>query len=487
MTLHFFPYPGADGSKSEFVRSTTSAEVAQVRDFKCYEQPTVRFKPVAQNPTGAYNARVEAFTATSYTALAYIYTEAASGAPNVLAITATMSWNAGGYFEGVLDLNTDEAIAATAARAAGDPLAVRFCFVMFNPSGEPEIVEQAARLFNTPPPADLPDPTSVTATIFANLLEAALTNTNTLTWLRSGNDLFGHVPLMGAPGILPTLNTSFTVSGTTPSANSGSDSDTVGGVAGERYLIRARVAGNMEIKGYSAGVVKPGDNERVNRDGTVGANNYDKWYLDISSPPQRIYLNNGSDVAPVIAVDYYLEFVADAGATVTVGFDTIDAQSTGNSDATITFVSASQLHGDQVLYQSNSATSALTGTLVETTKATVAIPPMGLSDRVRVALTYSRPAGQVADALVMVRWGGSLAYRTRVGLLRGGVIDLPVISNRASRTSQVLATDSESDRVVGTSAVNTAAATALTVAFVLEDVADSITLEALTVTKIPTP
>lgn len=339
-------------------------------------------------------------------------------------------------------------------------------------------------------------PEDVTDSQLADLIEGRLADSNTVTWRRVVDSIYADAVLMPAAALFDPLSVSFTeLAGTaTPSddTDAGVVASGVVGWMGSRFLIRARFAGTVEVRGYNTGGLdfrRAGDDSHVYRGGEPdggGAADQDVWYLDISSPPQRIHLNAASAFART-AVDYQLEFLADAGATLTLGFTTVDGLSSGSGGGTLTFMAAVAVPGDQVLHQSSEAVAAHTGTLDETTQATVAVPPMGLNDRLRVALTYSRPAAQVADALILVRHNGNLAYRQRVGLLRGGVIDLPVVSNRGAFDSQVLAPDSESDYAVGTSAEATNADSSLTVAFVLENVADTLTLEALTVTKIPKP
>lgn len=347
MNQQIFPYPGADGNKSSFVRSTTSAEIAQVRDFFCYEQPTMRFKPVQQNPGGAFNARVAAFTATGYTAVAMIYTKAAGGEVVALGTTPVMDWNEAGYFDGTLDLNTEEAIAATSALAGGGSINARFAFILYGGGGEPFIVEQGVRLFYSLPPDGLPAPTPVTELILVNLLEGVLANSDTATWRRVADTVVVDVPLFGAPGILSALSINYTKASPSDPAVVPTEEEvsaTVGGVAGERYLIRARFHGQVERKAYTGGYQKPGDDTHIYRGGNNGGDtSTDEWYLDITSPAQRIWLNNGSSA--VAEVDHYVRFVADAGATVTLGFDSMNGGSSYAGDGTLTLVSASQVGG----------------------------------------------------------------------------------------------------------------------------------------------
>lgn len=485
MNQQIFPYPGADGNKSSFVRSTTSAEIAQVRDFFCYERPTLRFKPVEQNPGGAFNARVQAFAATGYTAVALLYTKAAGQDIVALGTTPVMNWDEDGYFDGTLNLNTDEAIAATEDLAAGGYVNARFAFILFGGGGEPFIVEQGVRLFHSLPPAGLPAPTPVTELILVNLLEAVLANSDTVTWERVEDTMVAHVPLFGAPSLLAPLSITYTKPSAFDPAVIPTDDEvsaTVGGVAGERYLIRARFAGNVEMKAYTGGYQKPGDTHVYRGGNNGGDNSTDEWYLDISSPAQRIYLNHGTPAA-VAPVDHPVRFVADAGATVTLGFDSMNGGSSSAGNGALTFVSAAEVLGPHLLHRSSVAASAHTGNTTETTKATVAIPPLAAHSQLRLAATFSRPTGQAGDAFLLARLGGTLLWRQRVGPLRGGAVDVVVLANRCATNAQLLAFDTEADWLVGTAAINTAVATTLAISVQLADSADSITLEALTVTR----
>lgn len=323
MNLQLFPYPGADGFKSDFVRSTTNGELAQVRDFKCYEQPTIRFKPVQQAPTGAYNARVAAFSATGYTAVAFLYTEAAGAAPRVLATTPVMDWNASGYFDGVLDLNTEEAIADTAALAAGTGLEVRFCFVLFNASGEPTIAEQPTRLFNAPPPADLPDPTAVTETIFANLLELSLADTAEVRWDRTDNTMEARAAVWRDATLSGPLRLECPAStphGNTTALLTDETVVTVQGVTGRLYQLDLHVRGLNVVTTFSGGTAFG----LMNIGGAHTHPTSNPWWIEVSDPPQIIFLNRADAAADRRAIDYLCSVTAKAGATITLAYDTQD-------------------------------------------------------------------------------------------------------------------------------------------------------------------
>lgn len=206
-------------------------------------------------------------------------------------------------------------------------------------------------------------PVDVTDLLFATYLEAALADSATVEWTRIGNTMSAEVvsnaantdtdtvvwhgsptmadaPLFGAPNIVPALHISFDVA--FPPAVT-SHTQTVLGVVGERYLVRARVVGVTEIAVYTGGYQKPGDDQRVYRGGDPTDPATDNLYIDISSPAQRIYLNAGPEApATVIPVDFYVRFLVDGGATVTLAGDLMNAGSSGYPYADLTMVVAAE-------------------------------------------------------------------------------------------------------------------------------------------------
>lgn len=243
-----------------------------------------------------------------------------------------------------LDLNTEELLEAVDAASGGELTSI-FETEAYNDDSliktqDPVVVKRSVLTSSS----GLPTP--VTDTLFADQLEISLVASDTLTWLRTGDDTAGHVPLYGAPGILATLT-----AGYPPPATPGgplsvdSDAATVGGVAGERYLLRVRFNGTFDEHNYSVGHRKPGDDTHIMREGgTVSPSVADLWYIEVSSPAQRIYLNNGN-ASPPTAFDYHFRFVADSGATVTLTFAADNSGNAGPYHGTLTLVSASQVGG----------------------------------------------------------------------------------------------------------------------------------------------
>lgn len=272
---------------------------------------------------------------------------AIGGFDEPLAVCSGLTYNAtDDCWEGdYLNLNTEEMNAAVDA-ATGGELSSIF-------ETEVEAAGDAGRIKTQDPvtikrtvlQTDSGTPTPVNDTTFCDQLEICLGNSDTLTWRRVANQMLGDVPLFGAPAILATLEAGYPEPAVPPSSPLSTDTDSavVGGVAGERYLIRARFSGVVDEHSGYGGYRKPGDDTHIARDaGEVDPNDADLWYIEISSPPQRIYLNAG-DQPPLTAVDYYFRFVVDSGATVTLTFEADPVGGAGQHYGTLEFVSASEV------------------------------------------------------------------------------------------------------------------------------------------------
>lgn len=403
------------------------------------------------------------------------------GFANALAVSSGLAWNPvdSCWDGGWINLNTVELNAALDAASGGEMTSIfeTEAYVV----GSLIKTQDSVVLKRTVLTSGGGLPTPVTITVFVDRLETALADSDTLTWRRVVDEMFGDVPIFGAPTVFGDLS----VSSTQPDAllEVVSDAGVVGGLAGERYLIRARFSGTFDEHVFTVGVQKPGDDGHIIRNGgTVSPTVADLWYLDISSPAQRIYLNHGV-AAPPTDFDFDVCYVADAGASVTLTFASDNAGGAGQYVGNLVFKSASEVLGPHVIHRSSVAASAHTGNTTETTKATVAIAPLGANSQIRIAATFSRPATQADDAFLLARLNGTLLWRQRVGALRGGSVDVVVLANRADQGVQLLSFDTEADWLVGTAAINTTAATSLTLSVQLANAADSITLESLTVIR----
>ena len=275
------------------------------------------------------------------------------GFDNPLAVSSAMTWNSAiiGWEGGTLDLNTVEMSDAVDA-ASGGELSQIFETEAFNSGSliktQDSVVVKRTVLTSS---GGLPNP--VSNTNFANILELILADSDTVDVERTGNEFQFHVRrkalggigadvdgiyterIGDAPAILSELATGFATTAPSGPGFSVTPSDdsvtaTVGGVAGQCYKIKARVVGQVERKSISGGIQTPGDNALAYRGGTPAANNFNLWYLEISNPAQIIYLNRiaGAEGQPyTVGADYFVDFLAYAGATVTLAFDTFDGLS----------------------------------------------------------------------------------------------------------------------------------------------------------------
>lgn len=275
------------------------------------------------------------------------------GFDNPLAVSSAMTWNSAilGWEGGTLDLNTVEMSDAVDA-ASGGELSQIFETEAFHSGSliktQDSVVVKRTVLTSS---GGLPNP--VSNTNFANILELILADSDTVDVERTGNQFQFHVRrsafggigadvdgifthrIGNAPSILSELATGCAT--TAPSGpgfavtpSDGSVTATVGGVSGQCYKIKARVVGQVERKSISGGIQTPGDNELAYRGGTPAANNFNLWYLEISNPAQIIHLNRiaGAETPQyTVNPDYFVDFLAYAGATVTLAFDTIDGLS----------------------------------------------------------------------------------------------------------------------------------------------------------------
>jgi hypothetical protein len=103
----------------------------------------------------------------------------------------------------------------------------------------------------------------------------------------------------------------------------------LGGAAGRTYDITLRFRGVVEEKTYNNGCFTG----RYSSGGVPGADAYNVYRLSVSSPPQTYYLNAGTSfVTRTWAIDLTQTIQMDAGATVTLFADAIDATEIRNRD-----------------------------------------------------------------------------------------------------------------------------------------------------------
>lgn len=297
----------------------------------------IRIFYVTPNATGGAANPFTIGDASSYTSVRV----GIGGFANALAVSSGLAWDpvdscwSGGW----INLNTVEMNAALDAASGGEMTSIfeTEAYVV----GSLIKTQDSVTLKRTVLTSGGGLPTPVTITVFVDRLETALDGSDTVTWRRVADTMLGDVPLFGAPAVFGSLE----VSSTQPDVPLEviSDSGVIGGLTGERYLIRARFIGTFDEHAYSAGVQKPGDDDHIIRDGgVVSPTIADLWYLEISSPAQRIYLNNGV-ASPPTDFDYFVRFVADSGATVTLTYAADNVGGSGPYTGELLFESASEV------------------------------------------------------------------------------------------------------------------------------------------------
>ena len=320
------PEPG----KPAFVQSATSAAGFVFSQFMRDMQVPLQIYGLLPNPTGG---RVAPFTAQDLSA--YDFWVGVGGYHTPLT-TGTFVWNAGGYFEGVLDFKTTEMRAALGAATSATVINKIFEARFSKGSTEDIILQQAVRIGNVVKDEDAGDASSVSDTIFAERMEAALTDTNSIAWTRDTTHIYGNVRRKTAGGIsedsdglfisapMPTLNVSATaVMGFTASPTVDTDVATVQGPPGTRYRLKIGVAASVELSAYTGGTNHTGDDSHFLRGGTPPANNYNRLTLQVSSPAQTYVLNKGSSTI-IETLAYSADIDADVGATLTLKLDSVD-------------------------------------------------------------------------------------------------------------------------------------------------------------------
>lgn len=107
------------------------------------------------------------------------------------------------------------------------------------------------------------------------------------------------------------------------------DSKRLGGAAGQDYSVTLRFRGVVEEKTYVGGTKQASWHEG----GTPGADGFNVYKLEISSPPQTYYLNSGvSERYRCVSLDYSRTVTITAGATVTLSADPVDLNQIRNVD-----------------------------------------------------------------------------------------------------------------------------------------------------------
>ncbi len=340
---HLFPAFGAPRNVPRFMQSAVNSNGVQLRDFTLYEEVPIAVHPLEFNATGGLNGNWPAADCTGYTLNVFAYTKAVNSDQVTLAETATLTWDADDeVFYGTLNFDTAHAIAAAGSLAAKGSVPVMLAVARTPAGGKPQIVQQEARLFYAPDPGDLSDPEDVDETHFANLLQAALEDTNSIAWPRVANTFSPYVrrpalsgiyegedglfvrPFFDGPGLLPALSVEIT----DPGPDTDSQAVTVLGTAGKRYAARILVELMTELHPATGGTSKLGDSAYFRRGTPTPANNSNLCTLTVSSPAAVYQLNYGAS-AVINTASFLADLIVDSGATVTLLLDKRDGLMSG--------------------------------------------------------------------------------------------------------------------------------------------------------------
>ncbi len=168
--------------------------------------------------------------------------------------------------------------------------------------------------------------------------------------------------LAGLAWLLPCTSAhSATSCDTTATATA---STTVAGTTGVTYDVTVHLRGVVEQRTYATSCA---DGSAVAGGATSASDPFNIYELDISAPPQRLYVNPGTSAINLTGpLDYSLAFRADAGATITLRADSIDAGEIFNHDAT----------GAPVSVSGTSVTQPFDGQFIEMSVDTVVPDPI---------------------------------------------------------------------------------------------------------------
>ena len=234
---------------------------------------------------------------------------------------ATLAWNADGYFEGSLNVNTTEI--NTALDGASGSISKTF-EVELNRSGEEFTFQQAVTVRDEVLLHGAGLPSDVNDTLFADLLAATLVDSPEVDYVRDGDDVESHIAVWRDATLSGQLRLECPPSSahSTDALNdTGSTTVTVNGFTDRLYQLDLRVRGLCVLMKYTGGS-KLG---YVYLGGTYNHDTSDPWWIEISDPPQTVRLNATAGLPfNRIALDYLLSVTAKGGATITLHYDTQD-------------------------------------------------------------------------------------------------------------------------------------------------------------------
>jgi Head domain of trimeric autotransporter adhesin len=299
----------------------------------------------------------------------------------VLASTS-LTWDTD-HFEGVLNINTEQMNTALDASSSGE-ISSTLEVELGNGTDEATF-QQAVTIRDEVLTADGGLPVDNTESLFADSMEDILTDSNSVAWRRTVNDIYADVRraagggiaesasglsvdnLLKTPGLFDAMTVEIVSSGSpsfTATPSSHTDTAVVGGEAGKRYLCRIEVDFACETCGFTGGYQNLGDSTYFFRNGTSPGFALNE--LTLTDGRTHYQLNYGTNIATVTEAVYYADIIVESGDTLTLKIDSIDGSMNsplnGTQGATVTLKSALEIpDGFRNFVQNRHKITGLTG------------------------------------------------------------------------------------------------------------------------------
>ena len=299
----------------------------------------------------------------------------------ILASTS-LTWDTD-HFEGVLNINTEQMNDALDAASSGE-ISSTLEVELGNGTDEATF-QQAVTIRDEVLTADGGLPVDNTENVFADSMEDVLTDSNSVAWRRTVNDIYADVRrvagggiaesasglsvdnLLKTPGLFDAMTVEIVSSGSpsfTATPSSHTDTAVVGGEAGKRYLCRIEVDFACETCGFTGGYQNLGDSTYFFRNGTSPGFALNE--LTLTDGRTHYQLNYGTNIATVTEAVYYADIIVESGDTLTLKIDSIDGSMNsplnGTQGATVTLKAALEIpDGFRNFVQNRHKITGLTG------------------------------------------------------------------------------------------------------------------------------